>query len=261
MNDELFLNTLVAKAVNQTAKQVAKSQREYIAEDDLRQEAWIWVFAHTEKVNGWLDDDETASQKNARGLLSSSLRVHLHKICQKERMRRDGTAEGDYYHYSRNVVEQLLPDAFDPDAGTTTVSASPRGEYVRSSKQPSEGFEYHAMLSDVRAGLASLPPSDKRILWDRFAFGGNDIGVMAASAQVESEYPLPIVPSDQQVDPLIGGNSRRCDLGAATLLLRWDWRTEEAHRESPQVHWSETWGPSGHVTACQLRTQARTIRT
>ena len=83
MNDELFLNTLVAKAVNQTAKQVAKSQREYIAEDDLRQEAWIWVFAHTEKVNGWLDDDETASQKNARGLLSSSLRVHLHKICQK----------------------------------------------------------------------------------------------------------------------------------------------------------------------------------
>lgn len=185
MNDELFLNTLVAKAVNQTAKQVAKSQREYIAEDDLRQEAWIWVFAHTKKVNGWLDDDETASQKNARGLLSSSLRVHLHKMCQKERMRRDGTAEGDYYHYSRNVVEQLLPDAFDPDAGTTMVSAAPQGEYVRSSKQPSEGFEYHAMLSDIRAGLASLPANDKRILWDRFAFGGNDIGVMAASAQVE----------------------------------------------------------------------------
>jgi len=184
VNDELFLNTLVAKAVTQTAKQVAKSQREYIPEDDLRQEAWIWVFAHSRKVHGWLDDDETASQKNAKGLLSSSLRVHLHKMCQKERMRRDGTKPDDYYHYSRSVVEQLLPDAFDSDAGTTTVSAAPHGEFVRSSKQPSEGFEYHAMLSDIRAGLASLPPNDKRLLWDRFAFGGSDVKVMAASAKV-----------------------------------------------------------------------------
>ena len=184
MIEELFLNTLVAKAVNQTAKQVARTQREYLSEDDLRQEAWIWVFAHEDKVFGWLDSDETASQRNARGLLSSSLRVHLHGLCQKARMATDGTQSSDYYHYSRSVVEQLLPDAFDPEAGTTTASSAPQGEFVRSSKEPSQGFEYHAMIADLRAGLASLPQEDKRLLWDRFAFGGVDVGVLAATSGV-----------------------------------------------------------------------------
>ena len=181
MSDELFLNSLVGKAVNQTAKQVAKAQREYLSEDDLRQEAWVWVFAHSKKVQGWLDADETASQRNAKGLLGSSLRVHLHGLCQKARMATDGTMPQDYYHYSRSVVEGILPDAFDSDAGTGSGSAAPSGDFVRSSKAPDEGFEFQAMLADVRAGLASLPQEDKRLLWDRYAYGGVDVAVLSAS--------------------------------------------------------------------------------
>ena len=183
-NDELYVNSVVAKAVNQTVKQVGKAQRGYLPEDDLRQSAWLWVFDHGKKVGGWLDADESKSSRNAAGLLSSSLRVHLHSIVQKERIEADGTLPQDYYNYSRAVVEALLPDVFDEDAGSTSSSPAPKGTYVRHSKQPSEGNEYQAMLADVRAGFASLQQADKRLLWDRFAAGGNEVSLMATTMDV-----------------------------------------------------------------------------
>ena len=183
-NDELYVNSVVAKAVNQAAKQVGKTQRGYLPEDDLRQSAWLWVFDHGKKVSGWLEADESKSSRNAAGLLSSSLRVHLHSIVQKERIEADGTLPQDYYNYSRAVVEALLPDVFDEDAGSTSASPAPKGTYVRHSKQPSEGNEYQAMLADVRAGFASLQQADKRLLWDRFAAGGNEVSLMATTMDV-----------------------------------------------------------------------------
>ena len=183
-NDELYVNSVVAKSVNNAAKQVGKTQRGYLPEDDLRQSAWLWVFDHGEKVSGWLEADESKSSRNAAGLLSSSLRVHLHGIVQKERIEADGTLPQDYYHYNRAVVEALLPDIFDADSGSTSASPAPKGTYVRHSKQPSEGNEYQAMLADVRAGFASLQQADKRLLWDRFAAGGNEVSLMATTMDV-----------------------------------------------------------------------------
>ena len=183
-NDELYVNSVVAKAVSRTVKQVGKSQRGYLPEDDLRQSAWLWVFDHSKKVSEWLEADDSKSSRNAAGLISSSLRVHLHSLVQKERMEADGTLPQDYYHYNRAVVESLLPDIFDEEAGSTSTSPAPKGTYVRHSKQPSEGNEYQAMLADVRAGFAVLPPADKRLLWDRFAAGGSEVSLMATMMDI-----------------------------------------------------------------------------
>jgi DNA-directed RNA polymerase specialized sigma24 family protein len=181
VNDELFTNSLVARVVRSVSNGVGKQQRYIIPVEDLQQDAWLWVFQNSRKVSGWLEDDDSPSGKHARGMLSSSLRVHLHGICQKHRVERDGTLPGDYYFYTKAVVEAFLPDVFEPEAGTTMTAAAPRGTYVTSSKQPSEGFEYQAMLTDVRRGFQSLPAADKALLYDRFAHGGLEVGIMAAS--------------------------------------------------------------------------------
>ena len=181
--DALFTDTTVGRSVNQAVRQVARSQRDYLPVEELRQEAWMWVFDHGQKVDDWLESDETGKKRHAQALITSSLRVHLHALCQKERMHRDGTEAGDYYYYSKNVVEELLPDVFDEDAGSTMNSQAPRGTFVRGSRQPDQGFEYQAMLADVRGAFVSLNQDDKRLLWDRYGDGGMEVTTMAISMQ------------------------------------------------------------------------------
>ena len=182
--DELFLNPLVSKSVNETVRSVARQQRNYLPVEELRQDAWTWVFGNTTKIVTWLEADETPSGKNVRGLMSSSIRVHLHGIVQKERMRNDGTFAEDYYYYSKAVVEEFLPNIFDEYAGSSTASSAPRGTFVTHSKQPSEGFEYQAMLADIRNGFNGLASEDRLILSDRYADGGIDTTIMALAAGV-----------------------------------------------------------------------------
>lgn len=184
ITDELFLNPLVNKSVNETVRGVCKQQRDYVPAEDLRQDAWTWVFTHQNKVVNWLDADDTPSGKNVRGLLSSSLRVYLHSIVQKERIRNDGTQPEDYYFYSKAVVEEFLPNIFDLYAGVTTASSAPRGTFVTASRQPSEGFEFHAMLADVRNGYNGLDKMDRGILRDRYADGGVETSLLAHTAGV-----------------------------------------------------------------------------
>lgn len=184
ITDELFLNPLVSKSVRETVRSVAKQQRDYLPVEELRQEAWTWVFSNTSKIVNWLEADETPSGKNVRGLLSSSIRVHLHGMVQKERMRNDGTQAEDYYFYSKAVVEEFLPNIFDEYAGASTASSAPRGTFVTHSKQPSEGFEYQAMLADIRNGFNGLAETDRVILSDRYSHGGLDTSLMALASGV-----------------------------------------------------------------------------
>lgn len=168
----------VGQAVKAVATSVAKQHDYLVSDEDLVQDGWEWVLRNQRKLQGWVEDDDSPKQTAARRLLKSSLRVHLHNVVMKERYERTGCKPGDFYFYTPQVVEELLPEVLD---GHSPSSNTDLDVYVSKSRKPNEGFEREAMRADVQAAFLQLSKDDKRLLWDRFAAGGLEVAVMATT--------------------------------------------------------------------------------
>ena len=167
---------LVGHSVKAVATSVARQHHYLVPVDDLVQDGWEWVLRNDRKISGWVDDDDSPNQTSVRRLLKSSLRVHLHNVVMKERYERTGCKPGDFYFYTPEVIEELLPEVLD---GHSPTSSADMDVFVSRSRKPNEGFEREAMRADIQAAFLRLSADDKRLLWDRFAAGGLDVGVIA----------------------------------------------------------------------------------
>lgn len=167
---------LVGQSIKAVATSVARQHHYLVPVEDLIQDGVEWVLRNERKISEWMDDDDSPNQTAVRRLLKSSLRVHLHSVVMKERYERTGCKPGDFYFYTPQVVEELLPEVLD---GHSTTSSMEMDVYVSRSRKPNEGFEREAMRADIQAAFLRLSADDKRLLWDRFAAGGLDVGVIA----------------------------------------------------------------------------------
>lgn len=174
VTDERF----VGQSIKAVATSVAKQHRYLVSSDDLIQDGWEWVLRNTVKIDGWLEDDDSEKKTAARRLLKSSLRVHLHNVVMKERYNQTGCKPGDFYFYTPQVVEELLPEVLD---GHSPTSNTDMDVFVSKSRKPDEGFEREAMRADIQSAVASLSADDKRLLWDRYGAGGLDVSVIATT--------------------------------------------------------------------------------
>ncbi len=78
------------------------------------------------------------------------------------------------------MIETLLPDLFDePDTRGNTDLNQDRGR-----RAPNEGFEYEAMMADLRSGYESLNDDERAFLAQRYAGGGLSTEVMAIQYEV-----------------------------------------------------------------------------
>lgn len=168
----------VGQAVKAVATSVGRQHHYLLPVEDLIQEGWEWVLLNTRKLEGWWEDDDSPNHTAVRRLLKSSLRVHLHNIVMKERYRRTGCKPGDFYFYTSQVVEELLPEVLD---GYQPSQMAEMDVYVSKSRKPNEGFEREAMRADIRSAFIQLSPDDKRLLWDRYGAGGLDVSVIATT--------------------------------------------------------------------------------
>ena len=174
VTDERF----IGQSVKAVASSVARQHRYLVPTDDLIQDGWEWVLRNSSKIDGWLEDDDSQKKTAARRLLKSSLRVHLHNVVMKQRYEQTGCRPGDFYFYTPQVVEELLPEVLD---GHSPSSNTDMDVFVSKSRKPNEGFEREAMRADIQAAVASLSADDKRLLWDRYGAGGLDVSVIATS--------------------------------------------------------------------------------
>lgn len=156
----------VDRAISQACKRSWNAHRGFVDADDLRQEAWIFVYTHARKVGEWLD-----TGKDGERIMAHAIYQHLHNITMEQRYLKDGTRPEDYYAYSMPVLTELLPEIFDDEAYYGT-SPSDLTTITRSGKSLAETGDRMAMVADIKAAYASLNEKEKLLVSMKYSFGG-----------------------------------------------------------------------------------------
>lgn len=171
---ELF-NDTTNRIVRNAVKRSAKAQRFFLDEDDLQQEAYLYMLENKAKVLEWVEYG-----RQGLNLLGHALYQHLHQVTMRERYLKDGTKPEDYYQYRREVIIELLAEMFD-DEPMAVPSTSDLNAVIRAPKQPSEGGDRMAMLADMQYAYSRISDYDKAVLADRYKDGGLPVEAMAAT--------------------------------------------------------------------------------
>jgi DNA-directed RNA polymerase specialized sigma24 family protein len=164
------------KIANGVTRRIQRVQRHLIEFDDIRSEIYLWMVAHNDKVTRWRDEG-----KSGKGKLGTALYRAGMRYATKERAHLTKTEIHDHAFYSEAVLHELLPDVYDYE--NWTISAFEDETDGRQQSRPGEGNTRLAMLVDIKFGLESLSEDEQQLLEQRFADGGMDVQVMAATYQ------------------------------------------------------------------------------
>jgi DNA-directed RNA polymerase specialized sigma24 family protein len=126
--------------------------------EDLRQELWLWLVEHQEKVQVW-GQEATGDRRTAK-----SLRRAARAVCLDLKAQRGGYDLGDLWFYSVGQLRQLLPDVLDTE-GWTASSPALSPDRVQSQSLVNEGNNRLAMLVDVKDAFLRLADEDQQLLY------------------------------------------------------------------------------------------------
>jgi len=165
------------KTASIVSRKIHSLQRRLVDYDDIQSECYVWLCKNPERVKRWREEG-----KQGRGKLSTALYRAGMRYAVRERARITRTHVADHAFYSEALLHEILPDIFDyEDWALASFADDSDG---RSSLRPGEGNTRLAMICDVRFAYDLLGDNEKNILKDRFADGGLDVQVMAATYQV-----------------------------------------------------------------------------
>jgi hypothetical protein len=164
------------RIANGVAKRVHRNQRFLLEFDDIRSEMYLWMAAHPDKLSRWREEGKVGTGKLGTALYRAGMRW-----ATKERAILTRTQVQDHAFYSEAILHELLPDVYDYDNWTlNTFEDDTDG---RTQSRPGEGNTRLAMLVDVKFALDSLTEQDQELLQARFADGGMDVQILAATYQ------------------------------------------------------------------------------
>jgi DNA-directed RNA polymerase specialized sigma24 family protein len=150
----------------QVARQAHKKYHTYFAVDDVRQECMLWVVARQDKVQEWLNHEQ--SREDYQGgvrQLAKTLSRHADRYCRKRKAQSVGYELRDEVYYSPALLSELLPHVWS-DVAPTQDATKPR--VSGGGGVAAEGGSYVVSLFDVRSGLERLEPDDRIILQYKF---------------------------------------------------------------------------------------------
>lgn len=149
----------IESCIQSQAWTTARNYQGFVSQEDLVQDAWVWVLEHPERVQGYKDHEQP---KLAYWWLQRDLWAVMDGACRKERAQRLGYDPADEAFYGKALLEALLPGVLTGDP------IQPQGEVseIRSGKDPAEGGTYLAMYLDVSRAWkeAKLSPRERDIL-------------------------------------------------------------------------------------------------
>lgn len=151
------------------ARQVANRFHGYVERADLQQEMLMWCLEHPKKVSKWLDPDDAGERKRGEGALRVTLRRVGEQYARTERAEAAGFSTDDEYFYDIAVVEELLPEAFNPDGWPPVVVKDDSGK--RTKRPLNEGNDRLSKIADVQAALRKIPEGDVWALEQHYSLG------------------------------------------------------------------------------------------
>lgn len=141
------LDRALDQALRRAAWRAWSPYRRWLPWDDAEQEMWAWWYA--EGVHG--ADPNRAPAEAWR---------QIHGYCQREKAQRSGYSPDDQYHYSRRVIEALIPETLVPGLPTQVEKDGSPGARTPAG----EGGNLAAMIMDVRYALEQLPAADRALV-------------------------------------------------------------------------------------------------
>ena len=152
----------IAKAA---ARAVYGGNQDYVDVDDLTQEAMLWLLEHPKRV-------EHAHLPNG-GIYWPRIVAEVCKVLNayvgKERLEAQGYGPIEHYTYSAELVELVLPGAFDPTYRPRGHDSSDR---VTTNSDPATGDNWSAYVADVKRAIdAVCSTEDRKVLFTRSVGG------------------------------------------------------------------------------------------
>lgn len=144
------------RLAKQGAASAGRSARGLVSSEDLTQEALLWVVSNPEKVEQWRGEGRHGQNK-----LRHACKQHCLTIVARERRKRSGLQAGDVFHYTNQMIAELLPYMWSPEDWTTS---SGEQQDVKGPSRPSEGNNRLAMIVDVRAAFYTLASREQSLL-------------------------------------------------------------------------------------------------
>lgn len=165
--------------VTSCAHQLAREYYHWVTADDIRQEMWIWVIKHPDKVRDWMTREEKPERAQGAKALAKTLLRMGQIYCRKEKATKSGYLPQDEYFYTRPLVTALVEALCNE--GKMQVNLV--DDSTRKSKLDSEGNDVLALLADVDLALRCLE-DQQQVLVIRMCGLGESAAEIAAEEGV-----------------------------------------------------------------------------
>lgn len=169
----------VTELVNLAAYRVARKFKDYVSRDDVSQEIWAWVYAHTTRVDGHALE-HADNRKRLEDTLMLDFNGVAEKYCRAEKARAAGYHVEDEYYYTPETIARLLILALDPDSD---LSPAKSADEVKSKQLANEGNSVATMVADIRSTLKDLHQDKAEIVYLYYGEGWRD-------SEIADEYGL-----------------------------------------------------------------------
>jgi len=165
------------KLARQGAHSAYRSGRGIISEEDLTQEAYLWMVQNLRKVIGWRDKG-----KHGQNILRNACRQRCLTLIADERRRKSRLEMGDLFYYTQQMIRELMPDVLNEESWVDGGMMD--NSELKGPSRPSEGNSRIATICDISSAFESLSDNDKAILEDLYGDGGVHYGIVALKTGV-----------------------------------------------------------------------------
>ena len=147
--------------------------------EDIKQSLYEWFVEHPKKLTEW----EAIGEKDAKNLISRSLRNQALDYCQKWKAKSIGYEVSDLFYYEPDMIEALLPSVL---RGELTIMPILNLGKTGKPPAPAEGGNMMAMMVEITHAYSKLNVEDKRVLFYKYA-ESMDFGAIAEEMDINSE--------------------------------------------------------------------------
>lgn len=208
---------LTREAVHVSAHRTTTAYQAYVTLGDVVNTLWAWVYGETntrkngrqsneDLVRSWLESEEV-DYKLGMWRLNRQLDRVGQRYARIQKAAIVGYNPPDEFFYDKGIVEALLPMVWYDGEPSVEKPEGQDADTPRNKKDPAEGGDLLAMISDVRFGFARLGAANQRILTDRFGYKlsvkdmAEDFGVSVSTTYARIGRAL-----DRLVDNIGGPN-------------------------------------------------------
>lgn len=172
--------------VKTAAMKVGKWYGTVTTPEDCAQEIWLWLACDQSRGDQfweWLDESqEDQDLKQGQWRTARRLESVAVRYARREKAARGGYESTDDFHYSRGLLEGVMPTVWHGAPVDTALDPhSPN-----SKSDPAEGGSLLAMTTDAAGALWALEPDERELL---ALFYAHDLDIDEVAEETESAPP------------------------------------------------------------------------